>query len=257
MNVVMLDVEADALAESAKLVGDADHVLTRTVDVSDTEQMEAAAAATVERFGGVHLLSNNAGVSITGPLWSMTDHDCRWVTGVNLLGVMNGVRTFVPRMIEHGEDAHVVNTASMAGLTPTPHAAVYSATKAAVVALSEVMYFDLRDADSRVGVSVLCPGIVKTNIIRSDRNRPETLPDSGDETVVADGVVKFFQMGDDPLDVADRVLGAVARDDFYILTNESGRVDIAARGAAIDELGHPQRARPESVFPDHIAVPSE
>src|SRR5262249_11282809 len=206
---------------------------------SAAEQMEAAAAATVERFGGVHLLCNNAGVSITGPLWTMTEHDCGWVTGVNLFGVMNGVRAFVPRMLDHGEDAHVVNTASMAGLTPTPHAPVYSATKAAVIALSEVLYFDLRDTNSRVGVSVLCPGIVNTNIIRSDRNRPDALAESGDETVLADGVLKFFQMGDDPLDVADRVLGGVERDDFYILTNESGRVDIAARGAAINELGHP------------------
>jgi short-subunit dehydrogenase len=140
----------------------------------------------------------------------------------------------------------------MAGLTPTPHASVYSATKAAVVALSEVMYFDLHDAGSRVGVSVLCPGIVKTNIIHSDRNRPDALPESGDATVVGEGVRAFFQMGDDPLDVADRVLRAAERDDFYVLTNESGRADIAARGAAIDQLGHPYRARPESVFPDHV-----
>jgi hypothetical protein len=114
------------------------------------------------------------------------------------------------------------------------------------------MFFDLRDAESRVGVSVLCPGIVKTNIIESDRNRPDALPDSGDETVVGEGVRKFFAMGDDPLDVADGVLRAVEQDAFYVLTNESGRPDIAARGAAIDQLAHPYRARPESVFPDKV-----
>jgi NAD(P)-dependent dehydrogenase (short-subunit alcohol dehydrogenase family) len=251
MNVVMLDVEEGALAEAASLVGDADHVLTRRVDVTDPEQVEAAAVAATERFGDVHLLCNNAGVSVTGPLWSMTDHDCRWVTGVNLFGVMNGVRSFVPGMLAHGSDAHVVNTASLAGLTPMPHATVYSATKAAVVALSECMWFDLRDAEAKVGVSVLCPGLVNTNIMTADRNRPAGLTESGDETFAAEAAIEFFRTtGDDPRDVADRVLAAVERDDFYILTGEGGRPDIAARAAAWNELGEPARPNPASIIPD-------
>ena len=226
-------------------------MLTGIADVSDPAQVEAAAAAAVERFGKVHLLCNNAGVSVTGPLWTMTEQDCRWVTGVNLFGVMNGVRAFVPGMLAHGEAGHVVNTASLAGLTPMPHATVYSATKAAVVALSETMYFDLQDADAKVGVSVLCPGLVNTNIMTSDRNRPAVLPESGDETVGVDAAIEFFRTtGDDPRDVADRVLAAVERDDFYILTGEGGRPDIAARGAALDQLGVPARPNPSSIIPD-------
>jgi NAD(P)-dependent dehydrogenase (short-subunit alcohol dehydrogenase family) len=172
MNVALLDVEAGALGEAAGLVGDADRVLTRVVDVSVAAQVEAAAGEVVERFGKVHLLCNNAGVSITGPQWTMTDDDCRWATGVNLFGVMNGIRAFVPGMLAHGEDGHVVNTSSLAGLTPMPHASVYAATKAAVVAMSEVLFFDLRDAGAKIGASVLCPGLVNTNIMTSDRNRP-------------------------------------------------------------------------------------
>ena len=249
MNVAMLDVEAGALEASAALVGGEEHVLALRADVSDAEAMEAVAAEVYERFGAVHLLCNNAGVSITGPLWEMTDKDWRWVINVNLLGVANGIRSFVSRMVAGGEEGHVVSTSSLAGLTPMPHAGIYSATKSAVIALSESLFFDLQDAGTRIGVSVLCPGLVNTNILRSDRNRPHGATETGEEAI-PDEALSFFQMGDSPNDVADHVLDAVARDDFIILTGEGGRPDMEARAAATLALTQPHRPNPAAMMPD-------
>jgi NAD(P)-dependent dehydrogenase (short-subunit alcohol dehydrogenase family) len=249
MNVVMLDVEERALREAAAGVGDDAVVLALQADVSDPDGMEQVAAAAYERFGAVHLLVNNAGVSLTGPLWKMTPKDWSWGVGVNLIGVANGIRSFGSRMIESGEEGHIVSTSSLAGLTPMPHAGVYSATKAAVVALSEVLYHDLRAIDSKVGVSVLCPGLVNTNILKSTRNRPYDASETAD-TPVPDEHLEFFKLGDTPEDVADRVLHAVENDDFYILTGEGGRPDIAARSQALVELGHPAKPNPGAIMPD-------
>jgi NAD(P)-dependent dehydrogenase (short-subunit alcohol dehydrogenase family) len=255
MNVAMLDVEPGALSASAAAVGDPSRVLPLVADVRDPDRMTAVAADVVDRFGAVHLLCNNAGISITGPAWEMTPDDWRWALDVNVVGVANGVRAFVPGMLEGGEEGHVVNTASLAGLTPMPHAAVYSATKAAVVALSEVMEFDLRDLGARVGVSVLCPGLVNTNILLSARNRPEELADAREE-IVPDEALAFFKTGDDPLEVADRVLHAVEHGDFYVLTNAAGRPDIAARMQAVVDLGDPVPPRPTAIIPDQDHRPS-
>jgi NAD(P)-dependent dehydrogenase (short-subunit alcohol dehydrogenase family) len=250
MNVVMCDVESDALEATAPLVGDTDRVLTLTVDVSDPAQVQAAADAAAERFGPVHLLCNNAGVSITGRLWNMTIDDVAWLLGVNVAGVISGVRSFVPAMMKHGEDAHVVNTSSLAGLTPMANASLYSGTKAAVVAMSESLLFDLRERDSKVGVSVLCPGVVNTNILVSERNRPSDLPDTFNRAA-GDFVADFYKStGSDPLEVGERVLRAVERDDFYILTGEEARVDIASRSAVLDALGSPNPPRPQAILPD-------
>jgi NAD(P)-dependent dehydrogenase (short-subunit alcohol dehydrogenase family) len=249
MRVAMLDVEPAALHDAAATVGGADDVLALTVDVSDPAEVEAAAASVTERFGAVHLLCNNAGVSITGPLWRMTPDDVRWVTGVNLLGVTNGFRSFVSRMVDGGEPGHVVSTSSLAGLTPMPYAGLYSGTKAAVVALSEALLHDLRDAGAAIGVSVLCPGLVNTNILRSLRNRPADAVETGEGEIPEESHA-FFALGTDPLEVADRVLHAVEHDTFYVLTNEAGRPDIAARMQAMVELGQPPRPTAGSIMPD-------
>jgi NADP-dependent 3-hydroxy acid dehydrogenase YdfG len=249
MNVAMLDVEPGALEEAASVVGDASRVLPLIADVRDPDRMTAVAAEVAARFAAVHLLCNNAGISLTGPAWEMTPDDWRWALDVNVVGVANGVRAFVPQMLAGGDEGHVVNTASLAGLTPMPHAAVYSATKAAVVALSEVMFHDLRAAGARVGVSVLCPGLVNTNILLSARNRPEELADAREE-MVPDEALAFFKTGDDPLDVADRVLRAVEHGDFYVLTNAAGRPDIAARMQAMVDLSDPVPPRPTAILPD-------
>jgi len=249
MNVVMLDVESGALNDAAAGVGADEHVLPLQSDVSDPEGMEQVAAAAYDRFGAVHLLVNNAGVSITGPLWAMTPKDWSWVVGVNLIGVANGIRSFGSRMVEAGEEGHIVSTSSLAGLTPMPHAGVYSATKAGVVALSEVLYHDLRAAGSKIGVSVLCPGLVNTNILKSVRNRPHGAAETADMPI-PDEALEFFKLGDTPEDVADRVLRAVEHDDFYILTGEGGRPDIEARMKAMVELGPPAMPNPGSIMPD-------
>jgi NAD(P)-dependent dehydrogenase (short-subunit alcohol dehydrogenase family) len=249
MNVVMLDVEAGALNAAVAGVGGDDVVLPLQSDVSDPDGMERVAAVAYERFGAVHLLMNNAGVSLTGALWKMTPTDWNWGVGVNLIGVANGIRSLGSRMVEGGEEGHIVSTSSLAGLTPMPHAGVYSATKAAVVALSEVLYHDLRAIDSKIGVSVLCPGLVNTNILKSVRNRPFEAGESAD-VPVPDEHLEFFKLGDAPEDVADRVLRAVANDDFYILTGEGGRPDIEARMKAMVELGHPAKPNPGAIMPD-------
>ncbi|HEY6533408.1 MAG TPA: SDR family NAD(P)-dependent oxidoreductase [Acidimicrobiales bacterium] len=250
MNVVLCDVEAGRLAEAAATVGDAARVHTAVVDVSDPQQVQAAADATAERFGPVHLLCNNAGVSMTGRMWNMTVDDVTWLLGVNIVGVFNGVRSFVPGMLEHGQGGHVVNTSSLAGLTPMANASLYSGTKAAVVGMSESLLHDLREREANVGVSVLCPGLVNTNILTSERNRPGEL----DETryrAAGEQVTDFYRnVGSDPLEVGDRVLRAVERGDFYILTNEEGRHDIAARSAALECLGPPPAPRPQAILPD-------
>jgi NAD(P)-dependent dehydrogenase (short-subunit alcohol dehydrogenase family) len=252
MNVVMLDVEPGALQAAASGIGGEEHVLALPSDVSDPDGVEEVAAAAYERFGAVHLLVNNAGVSITGPLWAMTPKDWNWVVGVNLIGVANGIRSFGSRMVEGGEEGHIVSTSSLAGLTPMPHAGVYSATKSGVVALSEVLYHDLRAAGSRIGVSVLCPGLVNTNILKSVRNRPHGAEETADMPI-PDEALEFFKLGDTPEDVADRVLRAVENDDFYILTGEGGRPDIEARMKAMVELGHPPVPNPGSIMPDKPA----
>jgi NAD(P)-dependent dehydrogenase (short-subunit alcohol dehydrogenase family) len=255
MNVVMLDVEAGALERAAADVAAPHRVLSAVVDVTDAASVAQAAATAAERFGAVHLLCNNAGVSITGPIWQMTEADARWLIEVNLVGVINGLRAFLPAMIERGEPGHVVNTASLAGLVSMSGASLYSATKAAVVALSEALSFDLDDAGAPIGVSVLCPGLVNTRIYRSERNRPEALADSGGAPTLGDAVGQVFARGDDPLDVADRVLAAVAAGDFYVLTNEAGRVDIEARMTALVGLQAPARPRPEAIAPDRMTGP--
>jgi len=249
MNVVMLDIEQPALDDAAQLVGEGEHVVARTVDVADPRGMESVATEVFSRFDAVHLLCNNAGVMVAGPTWTMTADDFRWVTDVNLGGVLNGVRAFVPRMLERGEQGHLVNTASFAGLVSTPNASLYSATKAGVVALSEALFHELSDAGSPIGVSVLCPGLVDTKIILSTRNRPAALPEVT-QPRIPDEVLSYFATGADPLVVADRVLTAVERNDFYVLTNKAARPSIAARMEALVNLGDPARPEPGATQAD-------
>jgi NADP-dependent 3-hydroxy acid dehydrogenase YdfG len=248
MNVAMLDVEGEALSGAAAHIGGSDRIVPLVVDMADAAAVEAAASTVAERFGSVHLMCNNAGVSIAGRLWAMTEQDFRWVIGVNIVGVQNGIRAFLPKMLQSGEEGHLVSTSSLAGLTPMPNAGLYSATKAAVVAMSEVLFHDLRKLEAKVGVSVLCPGLVNTNILLSERNRPAELSVTGGDGL-NEAVLAYFKTGDDPLDVADLVLNAVERDDFYILTTEASLPDLRDRNDAIARLDHPPRPRPESITP--------
>jgi NAD(P)-dependent dehydrogenase (short-subunit alcohol dehydrogenase family) len=230
MRVVLADVEPAALDKATGELADefgADSVVGVLTDVRDDEAVDALAAATFDRFGAAHVLCNNAGVGVGGLAWNVPPDRWRWAVDVNLLGVARGIRAFVPRMIEQGE-GHVVNTASAAGILTGPGMAPYFATKHAVVALSESLYFDLQLTGVPIGVSVLCPEWVRTNIADSERNRPADVAPA--ETTVVSGIEVDADMvraliqglidgGMDPADVAAQVVDAVRTGRFWVLTH--------------------------------------
>ena len=182
MNVVMADVQADALERTAaEIAATGAAVLPYRLDVSKAAEVEALGAATLQRFGAPSFVFNNAGVGGGGLIWENTLADWEWVLGVNLMGVVHGIRVFTPMMLEAsrkdpGFEGHIVNTASMAGLLNPPNMGVYNASKHAVVSISETLYQDLRLVTEQVTASVLCPFFVSTGITRSERNRPTDLP---------------------------------------------------------------------------------
>ena len=182
MRVAIADVEDTALERArASLAGSAGDVLAVRVDVTDREALAAAADRVEEAFGTVHVLCNNAGVLVGGSIDEMAYADWDWVLGVNVRGVINGLQTFLPRIAAHGEGGHIVNTASLAGMSTARGMSVYTASKFAVVGLTEALRADL--ADSGIGVSVLCPGVVDTNIFESGRNRPDAMRSETDTDV--------------------------------------------------------------------------
>jgi NAD(P)-dependent dehydrogenase (short-subunit alcohol dehydrogenase family) len=225
MKVVLADVEEDALriAEAEFREKGVDVLGVRT-DVSKSEDLERLAQQTLDAFGAVHIVCNNAGVAgAWGQTWTNTLDDWNWIMGVNLWGVIHGVRTFLPIMLEQGDEGHIVNTSSLAGLMPGR--GIYGVTKQAVVALSESLYNDLKVMDAKIGVSVLCPGWVDTNIIDASRNRPaelsrtvDAVPDPQREQI--DNVVRnLLKTGLQPSAVADQVFEAIREDKLYIITH--------------------------------------
>src|SRR5262245_30687652 len=222
MKVVMADVEPAALAAAAHdVAGRGAEVVTVETDVTRQEQVDALARRSLEAFGAVHVVCNNAGVFAGGLSWSQPLEDYQWVLGVNMWGVIHGIRAFVPIMLERGEEGHIVNTASMAALTANPYAAAYHMSKHAVLALSEVLYHELRGLGAKIGVSALCPEAVATHIDESQRNRPAglrghagTLP--ADVELVNGAIRAAVAGGIPPQVIADRVLTAVKEDRFYI-----------------------------------------
>jgi len=220
MRVVLADVEDAALERAAAELAAAGvpQIAVRT-DVSRAEEVEALAERASAAFGAVHVLCNNAGVFAGGLAWEVPLADWSWVLGVNLWGVIHGVRSFVPRMLAHGEEAHVVNTASMAGLMSSPLAAPYAVSKHAVVALSETLYHELGMQRSKIGVSVLCPEGVATRIGESERNRPHA--SAAGATPAATGVAAALRsavsQGLAPEVMAERVVRAIRERRFYVL----------------------------------------
>ena len=245
----MLDKASSELPEGTE-------VETVLCDVSDPEQVDALRDAAVDRFGAVHVVCNNAGVSTGGPVWAHSASDWEWVLGVNLYGVVNGVRSFTPLLIEQGE-GHIVNTASMAGLSSPPFMGVYNVSKHAVVALSETLFGDLALFGAQgVGVSVLCPGWVRTRIHEASRNRPDAVeaPEAGEAaSAFAEIAGSLINSGLDPDDVGKLVVDAVLSRRFYVLTHPewmsmiTGRVDCIVNGTDPVIAG----------LPDPSAEPSE
>jgi len=219
LDVVLADVDEAGLASAAEEVG-AHGVATLTVrtDVSDESSVQGLAAVAVERFGGVHLVCNNAGVETLADPWFGPLNAWEWVLGVNFWGVVYGVRTFLPLLLGQGE-GHIVNTASMAGLVPGT-APSYDASKHAVVAMSEDLYVTLRQMAAPVGVSVLCPGWVRTNIMDAARNWPTSFGDPPAPSFVAQVIEKHVRRAIDegmtPAAVADVVADAVTGERFWV-----------------------------------------
>lgn len=253
MHVVLADIEEAALdAAASSFEAEGHTVLSVVTDVSDGKSVAALAEQTMSRFGAVHLVHNNAGVGAGGFSWTLTEADWQWVLGVNLWGVIHGVRTFVPIMIDQGEPAHVVNTASMAGLISVPFLAAYNVSKHGVVTLSETLQRELEIVDAPIHVSVLCPGVVQTNIFESQRNRPERLREEGpagfEALLQGSDVASLQAFGQiiTPEEVAEQVHDAVLTDRFYILTHEAAS-DTLVRSRMDDIVG---RRAPSSLAID-------
>lgn len=228
MKVVLADVEADALAKNAaEMKAAGARVLAVRTDVSQASAVEALAQQTVEAFGAVHLLCNNAGVATSGTaIWESSLTDWQWVLGVNLWGVIHGLRTFVPLMLAQDTECHIVNTASMSGLISFPKGSVYAVSKHGVVTLSESLHHELAERGGKVKVSVLCPGLVKTRIVDCARNRPERLATAPMGPVEAAGwetLRQLLQTGMPPAQLAEAVFQAIREERFYVLTHPEGK----------------------------------
>lgn len=236
MKIVIADVQQDALDRAkADLEGRGAEVLAVLCDVSKLEKVEDLARQTVARFGGVHVLCNNAGVASAGAAWERSHADWEWVMGVNLWAVVHGVRVFVPLMLASGEECHVVNTASMAGLITAPGMSIYNVTKFGVVSLSECLFHELKMRNAKVGVSVLCPAWVQTGIVDSERNRPaefanpESMKPGQDAKMLEAMVRQLVTHGQTPEKIAGDVLNAVKTRKFYILTHPEFKALVKTR----------------------------
>jgi NAD(P)-dependent dehydrogenase (short-subunit alcohol dehydrogenase family) len=226
MRVVVADIEVSALDETAAEIETAGaEVLVAPTDVSRPDQVEELAGLAYERFGAVHLLCNNAGVFQGGVTWQRELADWEWVLSVNLWGVLHGIRAFVPRMLEGGDEGHIVNTSSVAGLITGAYSAPYITSKFAVLALTECLAHDLQAQGAPIGVSVLVPAVVDTKIAYSTRNRPDEPPSEAqapDAHLVEQALRDLLEKsGRPPEEVAGLVFDAVRGGRFFITTSDA------------------------------------
>jgi NAD(P)-dependent dehydrogenase (short-subunit alcohol dehydrogenase family) len=233
MDVALGDVDQANLGPVEEAVQEKGvRAITVGVDVSSAEQVEAFRDQALTRLGGIHVVCNNAGVSPLGAVWEATLADWQWALGVNLWGVIHGVRAFTPYLIEQNE-GHIVNTASVSGLITPPASGAYNVTKHAVVALSETLHHDLRERNSAVGVSVLCPAYVPTGIADSERSRPKEfgVAQKSPQTLAREAMLrKAVKSGKISADqVAQQVVAAIKTERFYILTHSRIKSAIEAR----------------------------
>jgi len=252
MNVVMADVETETLQIAARQLDKAGGaILAVTADVSDASAVDALADAAYREFGSVQILCNNAGVFVGGACWENTVADYQWLFDVNVMGIANGARSFIPRMIAQGDECHIVNTASMAGLTTMPFSSVYCLSKAAALHLSECMYKELEAVAPQIGVSALCPELINTGIASAARNRPARYSRSGDivETdfskMTTDAAIESTATGLPPQAMAERVLAGIEHRKFYLLAEDFWK-DIAEH--RLQEIR--AQANPTLYFPE-------
>jgi NAD(P)-dependent dehydrogenase (short-subunit alcohol dehydrogenase family) len=247
MRVVLADIEETPLAAARAAVESLGaEAIAVTTDVSNRWQVEALARRAVEAYGAVHVLCNNAGVGAGGMAWELSATDWEWVLGVNMWGVIHGIRAFVPQMVAQGQ-GHVVNTASIAGLVAAPGLAAYCATKHAVVAISECLHHDLMmRTGGQVRVSVLCPAWVKTRIADAERNRPASLarPESQlpspQDQMMEDMLRAAVAGGIEPAEVAEHVVQAIVHDRFWVLTHPQSKAAVERRMRDILDDRDPQ-----------------
>jgi len=236
MKVMLADIEADALETAVKSLHNSD-VRGIACDVTDPASVERAAKASFKAFGNVHVVCNNAGVAAGGGIDSISLDSWKWVLDVNLMGVLHGIRTFLPHIRAHGEGGHFVNTASMAGMVSGHGFSPYHASKFAVVTMSEGLATQLKPLG--IGVSVLCPGFVRTRIGESARNRPEqygpaqTLDPASPAAALVAQIAQLIESGLDPADVAAQVLKAIREDELYVFTHPEMRAEAKERFATI------------------------
>jgi NAD(P)-dependent dehydrogenase (short-subunit alcohol dehydrogenase family) len=233
MRVMIADIEEEALAKAAETLKQTNaEVDTILCDVSVKEAMQDAARETLDRYGKVHVVCNNAGIGAGGPLEDTPAEDWAWSLGVNLMGVVHGTEVFLPHIRAQGEGGHIVNTASMAGMIGIPNFGPYCATKFAVVAMTEILAQEL--AETNIGASVLCPGFVRTRIHESGRARqsrfggPKEIAQD-DSTGLGDDVPNAVLSGIDPTIVGDRVVQAIKDGDLYIFTHPEFKENVEER----------------------------
>lgn len=254
MRLVMADVQAQALERAAAEVAALGaEVLPYRLDVSKAAEVEALGAAVQARFGAPHLVFNNAGVGLGGLVWEHSVRDWEWVLGVNLMGVVHGVRVFTPMMLAAAQadpawQGHIVNTASMAGLVSMPNMGVYNVSKHAVVSLTETLFQDLSLVTDQVGASVLCPFFVPTGITHSGRNRPQGLVDADAPLTASQRIGQAMiekAVGSGKVsasDVAQYVFDAVAANQFYIYSHPKALKSVQQRMEAVVGIRNPQDA---------------
>ncbi len=248
MKVVLADInEADLAKAETELNAMGGTVLGVRTDVSKRSDVEQLARQTLDAFGFVHLLFNNAGFAAGGSPWDATWNDWEWVIGVNLWGVIHGVKIFTPIMIAQNTECHIINTSSAAGLIAGGSSAPYAVTKHGVVALSEVLYATLQQRNSLVKASVLCPGLVRTNIANAERNRPEELRNEP-VTLTPEMLAGFaafkaaIEASMSPLQVADVVFEAIKNEQFYILPHPEWIEIVRLRTDKLLRMENPQSA---------------